>query len=114
MALELSIFLVILGASALLYASGLLLKMPHLFLFGCVLLFGSGALLWGSNGLILENNATTWSDVTNSWTYVATIIDMTNIGLAMFAFVLVGIPIISALTIDINPSSEKHKSPYHY
>lgn len=106
--------MVILGASALLYLSGLIFKMPHLFLFGCVLLFGSGALLWGSNGLILENNATTWSDVTNTWTYVQTVIDMTNIGMAMFALILVGLPIISFLTIDLSPQVSRSKSPFHY
>ena len=37
-----------------------------------------------------------------------------NIGLAMFALSLVGIPIISVLTIELNPSVKKSKSPFHF
>ena len=108
MALELTIFMLILGASALLYLAGMIFKIPHLFLFGCVLLFGSGALLWGSGGLITSY----YYDVAG--VLVANVLSMSNIGLAMFALSLVGIPIISVLTIELNPSVKKSKSPFHF
>ena len=108
MAIELTIFMLILGASALLYLAGMIFKIPHLFLFGCVLLFGSGALLWGSGGLITSY----YYDVTGI--LATNVLTMSNIGLAMFALALVGIPIISVLTIELNPSTKKTKSPFFY
>jgi hypothetical protein len=106
--LELNIFLLILGAASLLYLAGIVFKVPHLFLFGCVLLFGSGALLWGSQGLITGY----YYDVAGVLQSLT--IGMDNIGLAMFALVLVGIPIISALTMSFDSTPIHTKSPFHY
>ena len=108
MALELNIFLLILGAAAVLYLSGVVFRVPHLFLFGCVLLFGSGALLWGANGLITSQYYGVDGVLAQN------VLDMTNIGLSMFAFVLVGIPIISYLVMDFSPHIARTKSPFHY
>jgi len=108
MALELNIFLIILAFAGLLYLSGIVFKVPHLFLFGCVLLFGVGALLWGSNGLITSQ----YYD--EAGLLAQNVLDMTNVGLAMFAFILVGIPIISALTMSFDSTPIRTKSPFHY
>jgi hypothetical protein len=108
MALELNIFLIILSFAGLLYLSGIIFKVPHLFLFGCVLLFGSGALLWGSGGLITSQY---YDEV---GVLAANVLDMTNVSLAMFAFILVGIPIVSALTMSFDSSPVRTKSPFHY
>jgi hypothetical protein len=108
MALELNIFLLILGAAAVLYLSGVVFKVPHLFLFGCVLLFGSGAILWGANGLVTSQ----YYDVDG--VLAQNVLDMTNVGLTMFAFILVGIPIVSYLVMDFNPKQTRQVSPWHY
>lgn len=108
MALELNIFLLILGAAAVLYLSGVVFRVPHLFLFGCVLLFGSGAILWGANGLVLNH----YYDVDG--VLASTVLAMSDVGLAMFAFVLVGIPIVSYLVMDFSPHISRVKSPFHY
>lgn len=108
MALELNIFMLILAVAGLLYLSGIIFKVPHLFLFGCVLLFGSGAILWGFGGLITSQ----YYDVDGL--LAQNIIDMTNVGLAMFAFILVGIPIVSALTMSFDSTPIRTKSPFHY
>lgn len=100
--------MLILAVAGLLYLSGIIFKVPHLFLFGCVLLFGSGAVLWGFNGLITSQ----YYDVNG--VLAQNILDMTNVGLAMFAFILLGIPIISALTMSFDNSPIRTKSPFHY
>ena len=114
MALELIVFGIIAGSAVLLFLSGLVFRIPYLFLFGSVLLFGSGALLWGFDGLNLGSVATTWSDVTNTWTYVPQIVSMANLGLMMLALVLVAVPIISFLVVDMSPHARKGISPFHY
>ena len=114
MALLLSFFLIILGASALLYLSGMVFKLPYLFLFGCVLLLGSSALLWTSDGLEFGSKVTGFDEGTNSVVYTPTVINMSNVGLAMFALMLVGIPIVSLLVIDTNPTVKRSVSPFHY
>lgn len=108
MALSLTIFLVFLAVAGLLYLSGLVFRLPYLFLFGCVLLFGSGALLWGFGGLI-----------TNYYyaidgTLASVVLDMSNIGLIMFSLLLVAIPIISFLVVDLTPRVQAKASPFHY
>ena len=108
MALELNIFLLILGAATVLYLSGVIFRVPHLFLFGCVLLFGSGAILWGANGLITNH----YYDV--DAVLQTSVLSMSDIGLVMFSLVLVAIPIVSYLVLDFNPVQAKRVSPFHY
>jgi len=108
MALDLTIFLIFLGASVLLYLCGMVFKIPHLFMFGCVLLFGAGALLYGANGLITGN----YYDVDG--VLAQTVVPMSDIGLTVFAIILVVIPVISFLVIDFNPGHARSISPFHY
>ena len=108
MALELNIFLLILGGATLLYLSGVVFRVPHLFLFGCVLLFGSGAILWGSGGLITSR----YYDVEG--VLQSNVLSMSDVGLIMFSLVLVAIPIISYLVLDFNPVQSRRVSPFHY
>lgn len=110
MALSLTIFLIILGVALLTYVLGMMFKVPHLFLFGCVLLFGAGALLWGFDGLVTENYYAIDGSLAEN------IVSMSNIGLILFALVLVATPIVSILVIDFNSlgRQQRHVSPFHY
>jgi hypothetical protein len=109
MALSLTIFLIILGVALLTYVLGMMFKVPHLFLFGCVLLFGSGALLWGFDGLITGNYYALDGSLAE------TIVPISNLGLTLFSTILVAVPIISFLTINLgNIMPQRHVSPFHY
>jgi hypothetical protein len=113
MVLDLTFFGIFLGAAALLYLSGVVFRVSHLFLFGCVLFLGSSALLWSSGGLNMGDQAN-WDDATGQLTWVPQTIDMSNVGLAMFALILIGIPLVSFLTMDFNPRQQRSVSPFHY
>ena len=113
MALEVGIWLIIAIGGVLLYLCGILFKTPHLFLLGCAMLLGSGALLWGFDGLLLDQQLSSISD-TGVLTYSNVEITMANVGLSMLALVLVAIAILSALIIDFDSNPTARGSPFHY
>jgi hypothetical protein len=108
MALSLTIFGLFLIIAILLYVGGLVFKLPYLFLFGCVMIFGTGALLWGFGGLITNY----YYDVEGLLQTV--VIGMDNLGMVMFSLLLVAIPIISFLVVDLSPRVSRQASPFHY
>lgn len=113
MALEIGLWLIVAIGGILLYLSGIVFRTPHLFVLGCAVLLGSGALLWGFNGLLFDQQLTSISD-TGVLTYTDVAITMDNVGLMMLALVLIAIPILSALVIDFGSNQTARGSPYHY
>lgn len=113
MALELSIFLIILGIAGILYFSGIIFRTPQLFLLGCVLIIGSGALLWGFDGLLLQHQVTSVSD-DGVISYTPIVVGMENVGLAMVSLVFVAIGILSALVIDFGGQVKARSNVYHF
>jgi len=110
MAVELVLFGIVLGAAVLLYLVGLGFKMPHLMIFGCVFLLGSAALLWGSGGLITGH----YYDVDGVLQPIVTL--MSDTGLAMLSYALVGIGLVSLLGATFSGAGSKVRqvSPFHY
>jgi hypothetical protein len=111
MALDLMIWGIILGVGLLAYFSSFVFRIPHLFILGCALLIGSGALLWGYDGLITNYY---YAEVAGQLVHTPTIIDMTNQGLVMLSLFLVSVPILGALIIDFGGQVYKRKNVYHY
>ena len=113
MALEIGIWLIFAIGGTLLYLCGVVFKTPHLFLLGCAMLLGSGALLWGFDGLLLERELVA-IDGAGVLTYSDVVVSMENVGLSMLALVLVAISILSALIIDFSSNPTARGSPFHY
>jgi hypothetical protein len=112
MALELIIFSIIIIAAAIGYFGGIIFKLPHLFILGCALLIGSGALLWGFDGLITSY----YYDLSLPEPILTpVIVDMTNIGLQMFALGLISLGVLSSLVIDFGSNIVSRRgSPFHF
>ena len=109
MAIELIVFGIMIGAAILCYLLGMSFKLPHLFIFGCVLLLGSAAMLWGFDGLITGH----YYDVEG--VFQSTVISISNIGLQMIAFSCVGIGLISLFVINFGGLKETcAPNPFHY
>ena len=114
MALELIIWGVIAGIAGLGYFSGMIFKIPFLFVLGCAFLIGSGALLWGFDGLQIGTQAQ-YDSLTQSITYTPVIVSMSNLGLSMLALGLISTGVLSAFIMDFNIGSSKSKrSVFHY
>ena len=113
MALEIGLWLIIAIGGTLLYLCGVIFKTPHLFLLGCALLLGSGALLWGFDGLLLERELVA-IDGAGVLTYSDVEVTMENVGLSMLALVLVAISILSALIIDFSSNPTARGSSFYY
>jgi len=111
MGLELIIFLVVLGAAGIGFFGGMAFRLPHLFLLGCALLIGSGALLWGFNGLVTGHYYDLSSDPP-VWTSI--VVDMSNVGLQMFALGLISLGVLSSFVIDLQVAPVRKGSPFHY
>ena len=113
MGLEIMIWAIVLGLGLLAYFSSFYFSTPHLFVLGCALLIGSGALLWGFNGLILSQQVSSVSDA-GIISYTPIVVTMENIGLAMTALFLIASGILSALVIDFGGQASSKKNVYHY
>ena len=112
MAVELALWLIvtILGGAGFLI--GGLTGKHYLFVLGCALLIGSGALLWGGNGLLLDHQPTGYAN--DTITYTDIIVTMSDIGLQMLALALVGVGVISMLWVDFGGSGQVRRNTYHY
>jgi len=113
MALELGLWLIVAIGSLILYFGGMYWRLPHLFVLGCALMIGSGALLWGFDGLLLDRELQSVSDA-GVLTYTDIAISMTNLGLQMLVLAFVSIPIISMLVIKLDSAPSRRSSPFHY
>lgn len=111
MALELTVWLIIIGIGLLGYFLGMSFKLPHLFLFGSILTALSGALLFIFDGLIVGHY---YSEVGGLLSLSDITITYSNIGLSLLTIVLIAIPIISFLIIDFGGTQTKTKSAFHY
>lgn len=113
MGLEIGIWLIIITIAGILYFSGIWFRVPHLFLLGCAMLIGSGALLWGFNGLILQQQVIGVTDA-GAILYEPIIVSMENIGLSMLSLILIAISIISALTMNFTREIKPRSNVYHF
>lgn len=107
MALDIAIFGIVLGVAILFYLLGLFSKTHFLFLLGCVLMLGSGALLFIFDGLI------TGYYYSVDGLLESIIITSSSVGIWALAFVLIAVGVISVLVFDFS-SPIKSKSPFHY
>ena len=108
MALDLSVWLIIIVAGLIGYFLGMGFKLGFLFIFGSVLLMLSGALLYISDGLV------TGYYYDEAGALASIIVPFSNIGLTLLMLVLVAVPIISFLVIDFSPKAKYSPSPFHY
>ena len=115
MALEIMIWTLIAGVAGLGYLCGMIFRIPFLFVLGCALIIGAGALLWGFNGLQTGTQAN-YNSITETVTYTPVVVDMTNTGLAMLAFGLIATGVLSGFIMDFGSltGSSKSKSVFHY
>lgn len=107
MALDIAIFGIVLGVAILFYLLGLFSKTHFLFLMGCVLMLGSGALLFVFDGLI------TGYYYSVEGALQSIIITSSSIGVWALAFVLIAVGLVSVLVFDFSIPG-KSKSPFHY
>lgn len=107
MALEIGLWLLVVALGLITYFLGVTLRTQFLFLFGCVSIFGAGALLFAFNGLIMGYYYTELGAL------ASIIVDSSNIGVLLLSFVFVGWGLISALVFDFT-STTKSKNPFHY
>ena len=108
MALELIVWEIIIVLGLIGFFLGMSFKLPHLFLFGSILVVLSGALLFIFDGLI------TGYYYTEAGALAETVVPFSNIGLTLLTLVLIAIPIISFLVIDFSPKATRSASPFHY
>lgn len=107
MALEISIFVLLLAVAGIFYLLGLFSKTHFLFLMGCVLLGVTGASLFVFDGIITNH----YYDVEGVLQSV--IVTSSNLSLWVVALVLIAVGIISLLVFDFSVPV-KGKSPFHY
>lgn len=113
MALDISIWLIVLVAGFLGYFLGMSFRIPFVFLFGSILMGLSGALIYIFDGLLLDRVVDSVS-ASGVVAYNDIVILSSNIGLNLLALVLIAIPIISFLVIDFKQGYNMQKSPFHY
>jgi hypothetical protein len=113
MALEIVIWSLIAGAAGLGYLIGMVMRIPFLFVLGCALLIGAGALLWGFDGLQTGTQAN-YDGVNDTITYTPVVVDMTNTGLSMLALGLIATGVLSAFIMEFGISKSSSKSVFHY
>lgn len=113
MALEISIWLIVLGIALIGYVLGMSFRIPFVYMFGSILMALSGALIYIFDGLIVGRTVDAIS-ASGSITYNEIIILSSNIGLNLLALVLIVIPIISFLVINFKQDYKMEKSPFHY
>ena len=111
MALELTIWLIVIGVGLLGYFAGMVFRLPHLFLFGSILTALSGALLFIFDGLIVGHY---YTEVAGVLSLADITILFSNIGLTLLTIVLIAVPIISFLIIDFGGKQTSRTSPFHY
>jgi hypothetical protein len=107
MALEVSIFVLLLTISVGCYLLGLFSKTHFLFLFGCVLILACGASLFAFDGLITGH----YYDVDGG--IASVVVSMSNVSLWVLALFLVALGVISTLVFDFQVPVRKI-SPFHY
>jgi hypothetical protein len=107
MALDIAIFGLVLTIAILFYLLGLFSKTHFLFLMGCVLLLGSGAILFIFDGLITGYYYST------EGLLQSIIVTSSSVGIYALAFVLIAVGVISVLVFDFSIKG-KSKSPFHY
>jgi len=108
MGIELIIFELILGIGLIGFFGGMIFRLPYLLLFGSILTALSGALIYIFDGLIVGHYYLADGTLSNL------IVDSGNIGLSLFALVLIVIPIISFLVINFEVKPSKGVSAFHY
>lgn len=108
MAVELIIFELILGIGLLGFFAGMVFRLPYLLLFGSILTALSGALIYIFDGLIVGHYYLADGTFTNI------IVNSGNIGLSLFALVLITIPLVSFLVINFDVKPSKGVSAFHY
>ena len=113
LAVELVLWLLVAGLGVGGFVFGMATGRHYVFVLGCALLIGSGALLWGFNGLLLDHQV---SEVTDAGLilYEDVVVDMSNVGLTMLALVLIAGGVLSALAIDFGGSGQVRRNTYHY
>lgn len=114
MALDLSIWLIVLVVGFVAYFVGMSFRIPFVYLFGSILMALSGALIYIFDGLLIGRTVDSIS-AAGVVSYNEIIILSSNIGLNLLAIVLIALPIISFLVIDFNTGSKSYsKSVFHY
>lgn len=113
MAVELVLWLLVAGLGVGGFVFGMATGRHYVFVLGCALLVGSGALLWGFDGLLLDHQVSAVSDA-GVISYTDVTVDMSNVGLAMLALVLIAGGVLSALAIDFGGSNQIRRNTYHY
>jgi len=107
MALDIAIFGIVLSVAILFYLLGLFSKTHFLFLLGCTLMLGSGALLFIFDGLI------TGYYYSVDGLLESIIVSSSSVGIYALAFVLIAVGVVSVLVFDFSVKT-KSKSPFHY
>lgn len=113
MALELVVWLIITFAGLSGFVFGLMARQHYIFVLGCALLIGSGALLWSFNGLLLDHQVASVSDA-GVISYTDVEVTMSNIGLMMLALAFVATGVLSMLAFDFVGSNQVRRNTYHY
>ena len=114
MAVELVLWLLVSGLGVGGVVFGLTSRKHFLFILGCAMLIGSGALLWGGNGLIVDSHPTEISDA-GVITYTDTIVTMSDVGLQMLALALIACGILFVLAFDFVPAQNyRRNGTFHY
>jgi len=114
MAIELALWLIVAGLGVGAFVFGGITRQSHIFVLGCALLIGSGALLWGFNGLLLDHQVSLVNVDTGAITYTDVLVDMSNVGLTMLALVFVALGVVSMFVVDFVGASPVRRNTYHY
>ena len=92
---------------------GLMGRQYFVFVLGCALLIGSGALLWGADGLIVDTHPVSIAD-SGAITYENVVVPMSNVGLAMLALVLIASGVLFILGFDFGSGQTVRRGTFHY
>lgn len=113
MGVQLILFLIVAGLGLGGFVFGGISRQSYIFVLGCALLIGAGALLWGFNGLIVDTHPVLVAD-SGVITYSDVVVDMSNVGLQMLSLVFVVLGVVSMFVINLGEGTSVRRNTYHY
>jgi len=113
MALELTIWTILIIISLMAFLFGIYKKVSFVFIIGCILLAISGISLFAFDGLVLDRVISSVAG-DGSFVYSLITVDMSNVALMSIGIMLIFIPMISFFIIDFKDVKQTNTNVFHF